>query len=71
MQAYYDRAQRDVPGTFDDTFQIIDVQFQHALQPLGRHALVWGAGYRYGMDRVVNSDFVAFLPADVNQKWTS
>jgi iron complex outermembrane receptor protein len=47
------------------------VQLQHSLRPAGMHAVTWGANYRYSMDRVTNSDYVAFLPANVNQKWAS
>lgn len=71
LQAYYDRTERAVPFRFDETLDIFDVQFQHSLQPAGMHALVWGAEYRYGMDRVTNSNAFAFLPANVNQKWSS
>jgi len=71
LQGYYDRTVRNVPGTFDDTLDTFDVQFQHSLNPAAAHAVVWGGEYRYGMDRVINSDFVAFLPANVNQTWAS
>jgi iron complex outermembrane receptor protein len=71
FQAYYDRTKRSVPPTFSETLDIVDMQVQHSLRPFGKHALVWGANYRYSMDRVTNSPFVAFLPADVNQKWAS
>jgi iron complex outermembrane receptor protein len=71
VQAYYDHTERDVPGTFDDRLDVIDLQFQHAL-PLGQsNALIWGAQYRYGMDEVLNSDFIAFLPSKVKQVWGS
>ena len=71
LQAYYDRTQRSVPPTFNELLDIFDVQFQHSLHPGGRHTLAWGAEYRLGVDRVDNSRIVAFLPADVNQKWAS
>jgi iron complex outermembrane recepter protein len=71
VQVYYDRTERDVPPTFSQKLDIFDVQFQHALRPAGIHALVWGAEYRYGKDRVTNSTFFAFLPARVNQEWAS
>lgn len=70
-QAYVDHTERDVPGTFDDRLDVIDLQFQHALPAMGSHALNWGAEYRYGMNEVINSDFVAFLPAKVHQVWGS
>lgn len=72
FQAYYDRTKRLVPPVFNETLDIVDLQFQHALPPLGSHAVVWGANYRYSMDRVNNMHpFFAFLPANVNQKWSS
>lgn len=71
LQAYYDHTERNVRGTFDDTLDIVDVQFQHALQPAAAHAVVWGAEYRHGRDRIVNDDFIAFLPASVDQAWSS
>lgn len=71
VQAYYDRTRRAIPPFFAETLDIADLQFQHALQPRGAHAIVWGANYRYSMDRVNNSAFFAFLPANVNQHWAS
>ena len=71
LQAYYDRTERTVPPTFSETLNVVDLQLQHSMQPIGKHTLTWGAGYRYGMDRVTNSEYVAFLPAEVNQAWAS
>jgi iron complex outermembrane receptor protein len=78
--AYADRTARDAPPSFSETLDIFDLQLQHALAPLGRHALVWGGEFRYGLDRVTNASFLAFtpprpffgfLPPAVNQKWAS
>lgn len=71
LQAYYDRTERIVPPTFSETLDIVDVQFQHSLQPKGMHSVSWGAGYRYSFDRVTNSQYIAFLPAKENQAWAS
>ncbi len=71
LQAYYDRTERVVPPTFSETLDIVDVQFQHTLRSRGRHSLTWGAGYRHSFDRVTNSQYVAFLPAEENQAWSS
>jgi iron complex outermembrane receptor protein len=71
VQAYYDTRYRKVRPTFTDEVDIADVQFQHALAPLGVHALVWGGEYRYSWDHVDNSRFVAFLPASTRQAWAS
>jgi iron complex outermembrane receptor protein len=72
LQAYYDRTERTIPPTLSETLDIVDLQFQHALLPLGRHALTWGANYRYGRDRAENTSSVfGFLPEHVNQNWSS
>lgn len=71
LQAYYDRTERTVPPTFAETLDVVDLQLQHSMRPMGKHTLTWGAGYRYGMDRVTNSEYIAFLPADFNQAWAS
>ncbi|MGZ3158783.1 MAG: TonB-dependent receptor plug domain-containing protein [Burkholderiaceae bacterium] len=71
VQAYYDRTERTVPPTFSEKLDILDLQVQHSLRPIGPHALIWGASYRYAMDNVTNSQYVAFLPAHLNQKWAS
>lgn len=70
-QAYYDRAKRVIRPFFGHTDDIVDVQLQHSLGPLGRHSVVWGVNYRYSHERVTNSDYFAFLPAHVDQKWSS
>ena len=71
LQTYFDRTMRDVVPSFSEALDIIDTQFQHTLAPLGRHALVWGAGYRRSKDHLVNSSFFGFLPADLEQQWSS
>ncbi|HET6599261.1 MAG TPA: TonB-dependent receptor [Burkholderiaceae bacterium] len=70
-QMTYDRVERTVPPTFAEKLDIVDFQIQHASRPNENHALVWGAEYRYAMDDVVNSTYVAFLPSRVNQAWAS
>src|SRR6185312_7965690 len=69
--AYYDRTERNVPGTLDDTLDVLDVQFQYSLSLTAAQSVAWGAEYRYGQDRVVNDDFIAFLPAAADRAWTS
>ena len=69
LQGYYDRTERDQPGTFREELDIFDVELQHALKPLGRHTVIWGGGYRYARDRVGNSAVLAFLPAERNLDW--
>jgi iron complex outermembrane receptor protein len=69
VQAYFDRTERVVPPTFSERLNLFDVQFLHSWRLARIHNVAWGAEYRYGMDRVTNSPYVAFLPAHVNQKW--
>jgi iron complex outermembrane receptor protein len=71
VQAYYDHTERTVPPTFAEKLDIVDLQIQHSLQPMGRHAVILGGGYRYGIDNVSNSQYVAFLPANLNQRWAN
>jgi iron complex outermembrane receptor protein len=80
LQGYLDRTERTVPPSFSETLDLVDLQFQHSLRPIGIHAPVWGAEYRYGMDHVTSATFLAFvpprpffafLPEKLNQTWTS
>jgi iron complex outermembrane receptor protein len=70
VQAYYDRTERTVPPTFAEKLDIFDLQAQHAMS-FGASSLVWGGEARYSIDRVVNSDYFAFLPDFVHQGWQS
>jgi len=63
IQAYYDRFERDEPGSLEraDTW---DLSVQHALD-FGRHRLVFGAGHRVVDSRFAPAPGGAFLdPAD-------
>lgn len=70
-QVYYDRTVRDQPGTFREELDIVDLEFQHALQPVAGHRLLWGGGYRYARDRIQNSPGLAFLPAERSLDWAN
>jgi len=71
-QLSYDRVERDVPPSFSDKLDIVDLQLQHASRPNAAHAFVWGAQYREALDHVTSSTpYLAFLPARVNQAWAS
>ena len=50
VQAYYDYLERTKAGFFGDYLHIYDVELQHSFT-LGRHAVVWGGGYRRTKDR--------------------
>jgi iron complex outermembrane receptor protein len=66
---YFDRTEREVPPMFADRLNIADLQILHSWRLGRRHTVSWGGEYRYGMDRVVNSQYIAVLPAKVNQTW--
>ena len=70
-QAYYDHTERSNPPTFEDSQGIVDLQLQYSASPIGAHTAVVGAEYRYGMDRVTNSRYIALLPANLDQTWAS
>jgi iron complex outermembrane receptor protein len=71
IQSYFEHTERDIPGTFAEHLDIFDVEFQHGLRAIGAHRLTWGGGYRHGDDRVSNSAFLAFLPADRRLRWSN
>jgi iron complex outermembrane recepter protein len=71
LQAYADHTERTVVPTFADTQDTLDLQFQHALAPLGMHTVVWGLAWRHGRNQADNSPYVAFLPATLRQNWAS
>jgi iron complex outermembrane recepter protein len=71
LQAYYDHTERFQPATFKEQLDTFDLEFQHALRPSPRQTLVWGAGYRYALDRVENSAPLAFLPPDRDLRWAN
>lgn len=64
VQAYVDHTHRAVPGSYDDVLNTYDLDFQHRIA-VGRHDIVWGAGYR-----LVKDDFgsrgLVFLPEHVS-----
>ncbi len=69
--AYYDRTLRNFPGTYTEALNIFNAEFQHSLQSSGAHSIIWGASFRYSDDQIGNSRALAFLPANVHQKWSS
>jgi len=71
VQAYYDRTERDQEGVFGQTLDILDLEVIQALPAQGRHAIVWGGGYRFAHDRIDNSEMLAFLPARRNLRWSN
>ena len=71
VQVYYDRTHRRIPGSFTQNIDTYDLDFQFH-QPLWRvHDLVWGVGYRFVQDDVVNTPANAFLPPRVGRESAS
>jgi iron complex outermembrane receptor protein len=67
VQAYYDRTHRHIPGSFTQDIETYDVDFQHR-RPLGpAHDFMWGLGYRFVHDDVINTPHNAFLPPAVSR----
>lgn len=70
LQGYYDRTERDIPGSFAEDLDILDVEFQHSIRPLVGHEVVWGGGYRYANDSVENRG-ISFIPAERSLRWAN
>jgi len=71
LSAYVDHRERDFPGTYSETLDILNLEMQHTLQPTARQHLLWGLGYRTAWDSVGNAPNLAFLPADKRLTWSS
>lgn len=77
LQMYYDRAHLADPfpsslsipaGELKDDLDTYDLDFQDRLQLGGWNRVVWGLGYRFTHDVVVDAPIVAFIPGTLNQK---
>ena len=71
VQAYYDRTERDLQPFLNEKLDILDLQAQYTMAPVGRHALAFGAQYRHADDQLENSVYFGFLPARQKASWTS
>lgn len=69
LQLYYDRTNLSLPasGTFSDSLDTYDLNFQHHFAVGDRNQITWGAGYRFTHDQNDNSPGLAFYPAPLNQ----
>jgi iron complex outermembrane receptor protein len=54
-------------GVLYDDLTTYDVDFQHRLRAGTRHQIVWGLGYRYSHDAVLNAPALGFFPATLGQ----
>ncbi|WP_217410892.1 TonB-dependent receptor plug domain-containing protein [Marinobacterium ramblicola] len=71
LSAYFDHRERDFPGTYNETLDILNLELQHTLQPTARQQVIWGIGYRTAWDKLENTPDLAFLPADKRLTWSS
>jgi iron complex outermembrane receptor protein len=71
LQLYYDRTDRDHPGTFKESLDTVDLDLQHTFNAWGGHHIVWGGGHRLARDRVENSTAQAFIPANRTLRWSN
>jgi iron complex outermembrane recepter protein len=62
LQVLFDRTERDIPNTYDERRDTVDVDFQHYLPIGSRHDLLWGLTFRDTRDRIRNTLFASFLP---------
>ena len=62
LQAYYDHTSRDIPGSFNEKRDTLDIDFQHNFTAADRHNIVWGAGFRLTSDEIDNTLFASFVP---------
>ena len=61
LQLYYDRSERSSPQ-IGEKRDIADVDFQHRFALGTRQHVVWGLGYRFTNDQLVNSSIIQFAP---------
>ena len=71
LQVYYDRTHRSIPGSFTQDLKTYDVDFQHRCMLGPANDFVWGLGYRFVQDDVINTPANAFLPASVGRAYYS
>ncbi|NHN36269.1 TonB-dependent receptor [Pseudomaricurvus alcaniphilus] len=71
LQAYYDHTERDQPGVFAETLDILDLELQQQIELGAAHDIVWGVNYRAAWDDVSSSPVLAFLPARRKLEWSS
>ena len=69
LQTYYDRTYRSIPGSFKQTVETYDLDFQYHLLLTPAQNVVWGLGYRLVEDDIVNTPANAFLPARATREW--
>ncbi len=62
LQAYEDHTNRDIPNTYHEKRDTLDVDFQHHLRHRERHDVLWGLGFRSSADKIANTALATFDP---------
>jgi iron complex outermembrane receptor protein len=70
VQAYYDRAHREVPGSIGDENRTYDIEAHQALQ-WDDHKFIWGAGYRAADGTFTNVPNFFVRPASEHLDWAN
>nr|WP_067294547.1 TonB-dependent receptor [Marinobacterium profundum] len=70
LQAYYDRTERDLAGTLDQSLNILQMSVQQTLGMGTGQEIIWGIGHRSAWDDVKDQSAVlTFLPAEKYLRW--
>ncbi|MGA8262572.1 MAG: TonB-dependent receptor [Arenicellales bacterium] len=64
LQVYYDHTRRDIPSTYSERRDTLDLDLQQHLRWGERHDIIAGAGFRLTQDHLDNTLFATFDPAD-------
>lgn len=63
VQTYYDRTERN-SRLFTERRDTFDIDLQHAFAWSQAHRLIWGLGYRFTNDHIINSTTISTTPAN-------
>ena len=69
LQAYYDHSQREHLGSFKETRDTFDLEYQRSTGLGPGHTFVWGTGYRSSRDDIANTPAIAFIPDRRTLSW--
>ena len=72
LQIYYDYTRRDIPNTYKESRDTVDIDFQHHWAFGDRNDVLWGVGFRESSDELDNTLFASFEPANRDdQTWSA
>ncbi|MES2952261.1 MAG: TonB-dependent receptor [Pseudomonadota bacterium] len=71
VQTYLDHTRREVPGSFSEKLNTLDIDVQYSLLGDASRQWIWGGGYRLSDDDVGNTQLIAFLPPKRQLRWAN